>query len=797
MKILALETINFRNLKNKQIYRFDVSPLTIIHGPNEAGKSSILEAIEIALFKKADKKSDLDFMTRGAAARPVVKLTVEHNAEQVTIERNYQDGKSYLKGGGLDLKDEKQIAKIIHEMLGFNDPETFRNLLIVKQNEMRGLNAKGIQKEIDTLVAGGSGGMTTTEILFELNSKLLSQKTGFKSADGKKYDALTSSLLELQEKKQVLEVKLETVQDDREALEKNQKELKELESRKATAEKSLAWLNAYVLSREAADIKKKVDTIDAQLALLLPDLGRARADIKSREDKLSDLQAVRELEGKHAFLAEQLKNPYTTKNALEEKKKQLTDIDSNLTGKPVPSKEDLKAFRNLVATNSQIEETLKAAEVILSIRALKDIGVESNEAVEKMTAGQEKEYPFRAYEGLITIQDTVGLKVINKGLEQSSDDLKTNKANLIKLTAKYGTDSVSEMEDRHRKQEEKERISAEFTKLGGDPKITGLQNEIEGIEAKKNAIDGDIATLKAKIGDATALEVEEGILKDLKAQLKAKEDTERNLDGDRKTLLGPMKLESIEKDIERAQITLAGLIETVSIEEKDRYIGLSVDELKKQIIQISDELKAISLRHTACDREVVRLAAELKNAPAYEYLVEIEEKIGAIKPLIEQADIYLKAFVALEEGLREAQAKTRDLVSKGINDSASGYFKTITQGKYDGVEVTLGDGIEVQVKEAGNPNPIPIDNGRPLSTGALQQLYFAIRVSLVEALTGGKKPPLLFDDPFVDFDAVRTKEAVQTLVRLSQAGHQCIHLTCHDTIVVEGAGSQEVVTLLI
>ena len=157
--------------------------------------------------------------------------------------------------------------------------------------------------------------------------------------------------------------------------------------------------------------------------------------------------------------------------------------------------------------------------------------------------------------------------------------------------------------------------------------------------------------------------------------------------------------------------------------------------------------------------------------------------------------MYLKAFIALEEALREAQGRTRDIVSNGINDAAGRYFRAITQGKYDRVEVSLGDRIEVRVKEAGKPDLIPIDSGRSISTGALQQLYFAIRVALVEALTGGKKPPLLFDDPFVDFDAGRRKEAVQTLVEISESGHQCIHFTCHDLIIIEGAGNQDVVTV--
>jgi DNA repair exonuclease SbcCD ATPase subunit len=795
VKIISLETTNFRNLQNYSPYRFDVSPLTVIHGPNEAGKTSILEAIEVALFRKSDKKGDLDFMTRGEVVRPVVKLTVEHDGKQLTIERNYQDGKSYLKGGALDLKDEKQIGKIIHEMLGFDDPNTFQNLLIVRQNEMSSIDAKGIQKEIDTLVAGGSGGMTTTEILAELDSKLSAKRTAFKAADGKKYETINSSLSELESKKQELEAELESVQNDRAALDENRNELKRMEIAKSEAERTVKWLKAYAPYREAADTRKKVEAFDAQLALRVPELKRALEDIGSREEKLGDLRALRELEGRQELLAEQLKNIGGKKDALAEKKQQLLEIEKALAGKPVPPKADLKAFRNLLANIGQLDETLNSAEVVLRVRALKDIVIESSEAGEEMTSGQEKEYPFRTYEGLLTIRNTAGLSIVNKGLKQSSNDLTLSKDKLNDFVTKYGTDSVNEMEDRYLKQNEKERMGAEYDNLGGDIGLTNVQNEVANIEQEKNRIDSEIDNLRTKIGDATALEVEEGILKQMKVQLKEKEEIEKKLDGDRKSLLGQKKTEDLEKEIERSQIALAGLITTIPKSEQDRYMGLSTEGLNNQMTQLSEELEEIVRRYTQCDREVVRLTAELKNAPSYEDLVDVEEKLGGIRHAKEQADMYLKAFIALEEGLREAQAETRNLVSKGIDAAATRYFGAITQGKYDSVEVSLGDGIEVHVKEAGKADLISIDIGRPLSTGALQQLYFAIRVALVEALTGGKRPPLLFDDPFVDFDSDRRKEAVQTLVRLSQAGHQCIHLTCHDTMVVEGAGDQEVMTI--
>jgi DNA repair exonuclease SbcCD ATPase subunit len=73
MKVKCIETINFRNLKSNCPYRFDGSDFVIIQGLNEAGKTSILEAIEVGLFARVDKYKEPDFMTWGKTEKSVIK----------------------------------------------------------------------------------------------------------------------------------------------------------------------------------------------------------------------------------------------------------------------------------------------------------------------------------------------------------------------------------------------------------------------------------------------------------------------------------------------------------------------------------------------------------------------------------------------------------------------------------------------------------------------------------------------------------------------------------------------------
>lgn len=99
----------------------------------------------------------------------------------------------------------------------------------------------------------------------------------------------------------------------------------------------------------------------------------------------------------------------------------------------------------------------------------------------------------------------------------------------------------------------------------------------------------------------------------------------------------------------------------------------------------------------------------------------------------------------------------------------------ITGGRYDQVRVDEHDlAITVLSPERGDW----IDAGQ-LSKGTGDQLYLAARLGLVRQVTQERRPPLVFDDPFVTFDDARALRAVELLRELAD-DHQVLYLTCSD-----------------
>ena len=66
-----------------------------------------------------------------------------------------------------------------------------------------------------------------------------------------------------------------------------------------------------------------------------------------------------------------------------------------------------------------------------------------------------------------------------------------------------------------------------------------------------------------------------------------------------------------------------------------------------------------------------------------------------------------------------------------------------------------------------------------LSQGTLDQLYLCARLGIVRQVTEPGTPPLLFDDPFVTFDAERAERALKMLKELA-TDFQVIFITCSD-----------------
>jgi len=109
---------------------------------------------------------------------------------------------------------------------------------------------------------------------------------------------------------------------------------------------------------------------------------------------------------------------------------------------------------------------------------------------------------------------------------------------------------------------------------------------------------------------------------------------------------------------------------------------------------------------------------------------------------------------------------------------ASVFFKLMTECRYLRVIAPL-DGGDIQVERADGVRLAP----PLLSRGTAEQLYLAMRLALVrEYASHVDALPVVFDDVFVNFDPLRTRNTLRAVSELAST-HQVLLFTCHPHLV--------------
>jgi DNA repair exonuclease SbcCD ATPase subunit len=151
-----------------------------------------------------------------------------------------------------------------------------------------------------------------------------------------------------------------------------------------------------------------------------------------------------------------------------------------------------------------------------------------------------------------------------------------------------------------------------------------------------------------------------------------------------------------------------------------------------------------------------------------ERLAAWQEQLAALQ---RRARVYQGTLKAIER----ADTATIRTATRFLEKRMVGDLERVTGGRYRRVKIddkTLD--ISVFAPEKGDWVPVSV-----LSQGTLDLVYLAARLGLVRLVTGDRRPPLVFDDPFVTLDDARAVRALELLREIS-TDFQVIYLTTSD-----------------
>lgn len=128
--------------------------------------------------------------------------------------------------------------------------------------------------------------------------------------------------------------------------------------------------------------------------------------------------------------------------------------------------------------------------------------------------------------------------------------------------------------------------------------------------------------------------------------------------------------------------------------------------------------------------------------------------------------------------LAKAQERYESEKQPHVVKRAEEIFSAMTGGRYIRLNVPLAGGEIAVADETGRAMQTPL-----LSRGTAEQLYLALRLALLETMGDtGAALPVLMDDVLVDFDPDRAARAAEAVLELATL-RQVVLFTCHPSTV--------------
>ncbi|NIM20299.1 MAG: AAA family ATPase [Candidatus Latescibacteria bacterium] len=739
----------------------DAPAFTLFHGPNEQGKTLLIDALIKLLFRKGLKRHLKHFGN--------IRRVSEEPEGCVVIEA---DGREHKLEGNETIASHYPVPIT---------PVDFRNVFIIRDSDL----SLSEEKEYYTDVTEKLTGMRTTEIqrlMEEIRKKgrLTSSKSDARLSDSVDFEKIAGKVDQAERLvSDVAELRVRLAGDRFDELEKD---LAETRVRLASAEKSLEL-------QERARKREKLE--------------KAKQDMEELSETLADLSGLERVNEKDlrawqeaTWIGEKAKEALEKSSAnLEEAKEKIVECT--------------RTIESLRSEKDALDATRQAAEIKLKPKM--DAYRSDRESI---TSAGTKETAFRRARNVSLIFLLVAL--IGNIFAPSVFFWIVGGVALAGILV-FGYRILRLYNMRARAAEALEAVLLDASELGFeggetlsdllritgelDKKLASTQRKLDRIEGDKNSVMRDRERVESEMRDhhealknaedtVRSLQMTTGVdtLEDLHSAIEGKREKEKkraSLEAVLTSSLGPT--ESGEKGVAAWRRSV-----DKSMVEEDSSEGLSydqgtVDALEKEREVLEQRIRDLGERLKTADDDILRIQSKVNmaNLPvetpeglrATAALENLEGKLrefcSAVNLVADNAREALRIFEAVAD-----EEKNRVTGLFGKEAAVSKYFAETTENRYTEVHFDP----EASEIYAVQPDGTRLNAGY-LSGGAYDQLYLAIRLSIGEQFLQGGKGFFIMDDPFVKSDFARLKRQLDTLIRLARAGWQILYFSAKKEVL--------------
>jgi DNA repair exonuclease SbcCD ATPase subunit len=698
---VRIRRLQVRDLRRYRELDIDLAPgVTVVRGPNEAGKSTIQRAIELALTRRVTSSAaDLETLRpwdAGPDARPWVAIEFEQEEEDGrlatgTVEKLFggQKGTVDLVYDGKRVTDPALADQVLAELSGVPTEAFFRSTASVRHHELSDLarDEAALRDRLQASISGADRGTGRAKkklerAIFELTTKGDKNPGRLKQAEAAVAQAAESvekgelALEGLERDRDMLS----TAREGRRIAERQLSERRGLLEKARQAERLEAERDAarqrYERFREAVDVARELDGLAETHPSPnpLPVLRQAVERLRSLDTRMRELRAA--LAG---------------------------EIEVNFEVAPEPTWRPISRWGMVAVVLGAI---LAAGGFAADTLGVVDLGM-----------------PPLFVGGALVL---IGLILVGVATWLRRGSRMRQELRDVEIDRRLRGRSEMEAELRQAEADTEQQLGTlGLEDLAAADDLLGREEaHVARIEQLSAQLDGLVGkepreTLPRQ-RDAAALEIEQKT-----SALEA---------------LGPIAKEP------RAR-------ERLEVEVRDQEAAL--DRAR------DDEANARArVEANTVDAEQVAAHAE--------QLAVWREQLALLQRKNRVLEATLRAIERAET--TTMKTATRYLEGHMVHD-----VSTVTGGRYRRVRVDDRSlDIDVLAPERGDWVPVSL-----LSQGTLDLVYLTARLGLVRLVTGDRRPPLVFDDPFVTLDDERATRALALLKRVAD-DFQIIYLTTSD-----------------
>jgi len=248
----------------------------------------------------------------------------------------------------------------------------------------------------------------------------------------------------------------------------------------------------------------------------------------------------------------------------------------------------------------------------------------------------------------------------------------------------------------------------------------------------------------------------------------------RNLHNRLVGMLAGRTVEEIED--QRRQTTMRLAVEEAKLTADLKQTRLAPEEY----VELEKKVRSLEFRQNELEKQKRRCEVIVEESRFnVEDRVRLEEELEGLRGDLKREEKRVKAYALARDFISRARTETLSSAGEALEKGIGTYLAVFTADKYKQVKVNK-EALEFQIysEEKGDWARVDPKSGE-LSGGVIDEFYLAFRVALAGLIFGDKKPPLILDDPFVNFDSVRLANTLGFFKTLASE-HQVIIFTLSD-----------------